>query len=268
MISPEPPYLPRIVEECQDYLIVDKPPFLLSHPTRKKKGPSILEWLQNLHPGISFKLIHRLDRETSGLLVVAKNSAAAAYFGRQMEKRLIQKGYLAISWGELKADYLKIEAPLGYLGGAKGNEIVIRQGIVPHGTQSVTEIYPLGHGGGYSLLWVRPLTGKLHQIRVHLSTIRHPVVGDKLYGPNPSFFLEFAKRGWTEEMEKVLLLPRHALHAAYLSFFWKGDKKQFYSPLPEDLKKFLGLVQNLSKLQLNNPILANDPWGKILKELA
>ncbi|QSR88235.1 RluA family pseudouridine synthase [Methylacidiphilum caldifontis] len=254
----EPSYPPRIIFENEDFLILDKPPFFLSHPTYKKKNPSILEWLQNQHPHVSFRLIHRLDRETSGLLLVAKNEAVASYFGRQMEKRLIQKGYLAICWGELKVDFLKIEAPIGYMGGSNGNSIVIRQGIVAHGANSISEVYPIGYGGGYSLLWIKPITGKLHQIRVHLSTIKHPLVGDKLYGPNPLFFLEFTKWGWTEEMRKVLLLPRHALHAATLSFFWKGNKQQFFSPLPEDLEKFLRNTKNF--IEIKNPMLQKNSW--------
>ncbi|QDQ43092.1 RluA family pseudouridine synthase [Methylacidiphilum kamchatkense] len=251
MLFLDPPYQPRIIIENEDFAIVDKPPFFLSHPTKKKRGSSLLEWLYNQNNQTPWKLIHRLDRETSGLLLVAKNDASAAYFGRQMEKRLIQKGYFAITWGELKADYLKIEAPLGYLGISDENEIVIRQGVRPKGSQAITEIYPLGYGGGYSLLWAKPQTGKLHQIRVHLSLIKHPIVGDKLYGPNPSYFLDFSKQGWTKEMEKNLLLPRHALHAAFLSFFWKGKKQTIFLPLSDDLEQFLKLTKGFQKI--HNP---------------
>ncbi|MDD4932049.1 MAG: RluA family pseudouridine synthase [Methylacidiphilaceae bacterium] len=235
----EPPYEPRVVFESEDFLIVDKPPFLLSHPTRRNDRPSLLSWLANERRGSSFFLANRLDRETSGLMLVGKDAAAASSLGRLMERRLIEKEYLAIVWGKLACDFLQIEAPLGYIGISEENPVAIRQGIRPEGAPAITVVRSLCSGEKITVLRAFPKTGRLHQIRVHLSAIRHPIVGDKIYGPDPKFFLQFAAQGWSPELAESLCLPRHALHASRLSFRWQGKDLNVSSPLPPDLGGFL-----------------------------
>ncbi|VVM07489.1 putative RNA pseudouridine synthase [Methylacidimicrobium cyclopophantes] len=235
----KPPYPPRIVFENDDFLVVDKPPFLLSHPTRRNDRPSVLSWLTQERNGASFFLANRLDRETSGLVLVGKDAAAASALGRLMEKRLIEKEYLAIVWGRLACDFLRIDAPLGYIGISEGNPVAIRQGIRAEGAPAITVLRSLCSGEEVSLLRAFPKTGRLHQIRVHLSAIRHPVVGDKIYGPDPNCFLQFAAHGWTPELAERLCLNRHALHASRLSFRWQGKEVAVAAPLPPDLTGFL-----------------------------
>ncbi|MDD2677475.1 MAG: RluA family pseudouridine synthase [Methylacidiphilaceae bacterium] len=235
----EPPYEPHIVLESDDFLVVDKPPFLLSHPTRRNDRPSLLSWLAKERRGSSFFLANRLDRETSGLVLVGKDAAAASSFGRLMEKRLIEKEYLAIVWGKLACDFLQIDAPLGYIGISEENPVAIRQGIRQEGTPAITVVRSLFSGEEISLLRAFPKTGRLHQIRAHLSAIRHPIVGDKIYGPDPKFFLQFAAQGWSPELAEQLCLARHALHASRLSFHWQGREVNITSPFPSDLSVFL-----------------------------
>ncbi|MGD9896687.1 MAG: RluA family pseudouridine synthase [Candidatus Methylacidiphilaceae bacterium] len=235
----EPPYDPCVIFETDDFLVVDKPPFLLSHPTRRNDRPSLLSWLAENRGGSSFFLANRLDRETSGLMLVGKDAAAASSLGRLMEKRLIEKEYLAIVWGKLNCDFLEIDAPLGYIGISEENPVAIRQGIRPDGSPAITVVRSLCSGEEMSLLRVSPKTGRLHQIRVHLSTICHPIVGDKIYGPDPNCFLQFAAHGWSPELAERLCLARHALHASRLSFHWRGDDLNVTSPLPPDLNNFL-----------------------------
>lgn len=235
----QPPYPPRVVFENEDFLIVDKPPFLLSHPTRRNDRPSVLGWLAEERGGSPFFLANRLDRETSGLVLLGKDAASASALGRLMEKRLIEKEYLAIVWGRLRCEFLQIDAPLGYLGISEKNPVAIRQGIRPEGARAVTVVRSLCTGEELSLLCVYPKTGRLHQIRVHLATIRHPIVGDKIYGPDPNFFLRFAEEGWGPELAKHLCLPRHALHASRLRFRWQGKELDAAAPLPPDLSNFL-----------------------------
>ena len=235
----QPPYPPRVVFENEGFLVVDKPPFLLSHPTRRNDRPSVLSWLAKERSGVSFFLANRLDRETSGLVLVGKDAASASSLGRLMEKRLIEKEYLAIVRGKLACDFLQIDAPLGYVGISEENPVAIRQGIRPEGATAITVVRSLCSTEDVSLLGVQPKTGRLHQIRVHLSTIRHPIVGDKIYGPDPHFFLQFAAQGWSPELAEHLCLPRHALHASRLRFRWQGRDLDISSALPPDLSAFL-----------------------------
>ncbi|CAB4244297.1 Pseudouridylate synthase, 23S RNA-specific [Methylacidimicrobium sp. AP8] len=235
----EPPYPPRVVLENEDFLVVDKPPFLLSHPTRRNDRPSVLGWLGKERGGAPFFLVNRLDRETSGLVLVGKNAAAASALGRLMEKRLIDKEYLAIVRGKLACEFLQIDAPLGYLGLSAENPVAIRQGVRPGGAPAVTVIRALSSGAEVSLVRAYPKTGRLHQIRVHLASIGHPIIGDKIYGPDPHLFLRFAEQGWGPELAEHLGLPRHALHASRLRFRWQGKEWEAAAPLPLDLRGFL-----------------------------
>jgi 23S rRNA pseudouridine1911/1915/1917 synthase len=93
--------------------------------------------------------------------------------------------------------------------------------------------------GRFSLVEVRPLTGRTHQIRVHAAHVGHAVVGDKIYGPSRECYLEFVRTGWTEALAERLLLPRHALHSAALALDWEGKLLEWESRLPEDMGRFL-----------------------------
>ena len=236
-----------IVAETADYVVVDKPPFLLVHPT-KPDGPRTL-WGElralfafELANGGQVSIVNRLDRETSGLVLVAKTAAAARRFGLLMERQLIAKEYLAIVWGWPEWDRKRVDAPLVRQGEHVPSPIWLKQTIHPAGAATITELEVVRRfqrattaGKQFSIMRVVPLTGRTHQIRVHLASTGHPIVGDKIYGPNEQHYLRFIETGWTDELERALLLPRHALHAARLQV---PGEPAWEAPLPGDLVRF------------------------------
>jgi 23S rRNA pseudouridine1911/1915/1917 synthase len=228
-----------IISENDDFLVVDKPANLLVHPTKPDGRVTLLCLLQRERPGQFFALVNRLDRETSGLTLIAKSSPAASALGKMMMGRAFAKEYLALVYGTFPHDHLRVDAPIARLGVSACNPIYLKRGIVPDGEQALTEFLCLRRGEKFSLVQARPETGRLHQIRVHLTHAGFPVVGDKLYGPDSALYLSFIEHGWTAEHEKKLLLPRHALHASRLSFSWNGQDLTFTAPLPDDMDRFL-----------------------------
>jgi len=236
----------ELVAETPDYAVVDKPPFLLVHPT-KPNGPRTL-WSElrqllafELETGGQISIINRLDRETSGLVLVAKTAAAARRFGLLMQQNRIAKEYRAVVWGWPAWEHIVIDQPLDRLGKYGPSTIWLKQGITPNGSPAHTEFFVeqrFNHGGSkFSVIRVVPRTGRTHQIRVHLAETGYPIVGDKIYGPNEQLYLEFIETGWTPRLANELLLPRHALHASKLFVPGEGS---WESPLPKDLSQFIG----------------------------
>ena len=217
--------------------------------------------------------MNRLDRETSGLVLVAKTAAAARDFGLLMQRRSLRKEYLAIVWGWPEWEHKVVDAPLDRQGKHQDSVIWLKQMIHPSGAPAHTEFYvercfttstlapspvasrlPLPDQGEdegegrkkvhgkhsargeeeFALIRAIPRTGRTHQIRVHLASLGHAIVGDKIYGPDEQLYLRFIETGWTHELEKRLLLPRHALHSAKLAI---EGKRKWTSALPPDLAK-------------------------------
>jgi 23S rRNA pseudouridine1911/1915/1917 synthase len=235
---------PRLLETHADFLVVAKPPHLLSHPTRPDGKPTLLGWLQEKFPGEFVALANRLDRETSGTILVARSPEVASLLGAMTMRRLIKKQYLALVAGRVAQEHGIIDAPIGRLGISPENPIWLRQGVIaaedPAGRKSAearTEFWRVAAGETMSLLRLRAHTGRLHQLRVHLAHLGHPVIGDKIYGPDPNLYLKFIAEGWTEEHARVLGLSRHALHAHELSFVWNGEERVFTAPWPEDMRE-------------------------------
>jgi 23S rRNA pseudouridine1911/1915/1917 synthase len=234
-----------IVEETDDYLVVDKPPFLLVHPTRPTNTPTLWSELRHLLAfeianGGQVSIVNRLDRETSGLVLVAKTADAARRFGLMMQRQEVEKEYLALVWGWPDWERKTVDAPLARKGAHEPSPIWLKQTIHSAGVSAVTELQVERRftraGEQFSMVRATPRTGRTHQIRVHLSSLGYPVVGDKIYGPDERLYLQFIETGWTPELAAALLLPRHALHSAQLDL---GGGWSWNSPLPPDLAEWI-----------------------------
>lgn len=201
-----------VLHEDEEVLIVNKPGDVLSHPTDKTLNNSVTEILRKQFPGQKLHLAHRLDRETSGVLVLAKSPEAARALFVQFKGRETAKEYLALVSGRVAWKRKTVDCPIG----REGGEIKVRQ--APGGGQTaVTEFECLASAETASLILARPRTGRLHQIRVHLAYLGHPVLGDKLYINNGEAYMKAVRRELAERDLQILGAPRQMLHAFRLS---------------------------------------------------
>ncbi|HLW35632.1 MAG TPA: RluA family pseudouridine synthase [Chthoniobacterales bacterium] len=249
----------KIIDESDDYIVVDKPALLLTHPTKPDQRTTLWKQLRELLAfeianGGQVSIVNRLDRETSGLVLVAKTSAAARRFGLLMQQQRVHKEYLAIVWGWPEWETKIVDAAMTRQGKHQPSAIWLKQMIHPEGAAAVTKFrveqrftnragrdgLPRDRslpGERFALIRAIPKTGRTHQIRVHLASLGYPIVGDKIYGPNENLYLKFIETGWTAKLERELLLPRHALHSAKLVI---ENEHEWKAELPEDLKRFIG----------------------------
>jgi 23S rRNA pseudouridine1911/1915/1917 synthase len=223
-----------IIRDDDKLLVVDKPGDVVCHPS--KHGPwSSLVGAAREHTGLStVHLVFRLDRETSGVVVLAKNPEIAARLQTAMQERRVGKTYLAILTGELDGVHT-VDQPLG---DDTASPVFIKSAVCADGQPSVTRFESLSHAGGFTLARVTTETGRKHQIRAHAQWLGNPVVGDKIYGPDARLYLDFIDGGWTPAMEARLLLPRQALHCARIEIDVDGAPCVFEAPLPGDMRAF------------------------------
>jgi 23S rRNA pseudouridine1911/1915/1917 synthase len=273
-----------ILYEDADLLVVNKPAGLVCHPTKGDEFSSLISRARlylrtenlkletppapSLQPsafGLKPYMINRLDRETSGVVIIAKSSGAAGELGKIWESRAVRKEYLAIVHGHVRDDHGLIDAPLGK---DEHSRVAVKDCVRSDGAPAQTEFWverrfshslvgrscrsawtrnsvplpvaastldPLSSVASAkedqpstcSLLRLVPLTGRKHQIRIHLAHLGHPVVGDKLYGGDEDLYLALVEDRLTPEQRARLIFPFHALHARVVRFIWRGHLVEF-----------------------------------------
>ena len=297
IISPGLEYLLNILHEDAGLLVVNKPAGLVCHPTKGDEFSSLISRARlylnsslsanevggeasrvaelyagrgevvpsTLNPQPSTHLVNRLDRETSGIVLIAKNSEIAGELGKIWEARAVEKEYLAIVHGHVRDDHGLIDAPLGK---DERSIVAVKDCVRPDGAPSQTEfrverrfsqslVGPIPHCGTwtrssaslpvtpstlnpqlstisqpstFSLLRLIPRTGRKHQIRIHLAHLGHPIVGDKLYGGDEDLYMALVENRLTPEQLARLILPHQALHACAVRFLWRGQPVEFSCP--------------------------------------
>jgi 23S rRNA pseudouridine1911/1915/1917 synthase len=263
-----------ILYEDEWLLVVDKPPFVAVHPTARYYHSTLIKRLEVQRPGEFLSLIHRLDRETSGIVLVARSQAADRAFKKLLEDRSVaemvrrpnevfdamrpgekraferrasnarsvDKSYLALTWG-IPPNGL-IDCPLEP---DVDNPLRVKMRVAEpgKGMQALTEVRILETRGTYALVECELHTGRQHQIRLHLASVGTPVVGDKLYGPDERMLARAADNELTPDDIRRLELSRHALHAFRyeLPHPFTGEQLRITSPLAKDLREFFDNVK-------------------------
>ncbi len=230
----------RIIFENKNFLIIDKPSGLLVHSiSSKARGneKTLVDWLINKYPNIKDVgeniirpgIVHRLDRNTSGIMIIAKNNEAFFYFKKLFQERKISKKYLALVWGLLKEKRGIIDKPIGRIRAATKRSVLAKN--ISNIKEAITE-YKLiktlkdKEGRDFSLLEISPKTGRTNQIRVHLQYLGHPIVGDDIYSP--------------KKLVAPSGLDRMFLHAFSLEFnSISGERFLFEANPPQELEIFL-----------------------------
>lgn len=225
-----------VIQDDDHFLVFNKPGWLVCHPSKAGPWSSLVgaarEWrgLDRIH------LVARLDRETSGVVVLARHRLAARSVQMAIERREAEKTYLALLHGEMK-EPIKVDTPIGQ---DRSSPIAVRQttGQVRGAKEAQTDFHPLHTENNFTLAKITLHTGRKHQIRVHALSIGHPVLGDKMYGPEEPDYLEFIEHGITPEMKTRLLFPRQALHCAELAVPWQSSTIRWSAPLPPEFEAF------------------------------
>ena len=238
-----------ILYEDDQIIVVNKPAGLVTHPTRPGESKSLVAALLHHRRELADTgdplrrgIVHRLDRDTSGVIVAAKTDAARANLTDQFRERRVRKRYLAVVRGAPAHDEGEITLPVG-----RDNRIHDRMVVrALDGRRAITHYTVRERFDGFTLLEARPRTGRTHQIRLHLSAIGHPVVADKMYGGGgPCYASELA--GQPRRSDEHALISRQALHAQEITFTHpaSGREVSFSAPLPGDMRALLDSLREL-----------------------
>jgi len=223
----------KVIHEDEEILVIDKPAPLAVHPVGAYAELNLHSLLKkdSRWIGASLRFVHRLDAETSGVVCIAKTESAARFIGIEFLKGRVEKTYHALVFGMPSKGEGEIRIRLGHDASSGFQTVRIADEI--NGEEAVTRYRIIWSVNGYSWLEIKPLTGRTHQIRAHLSLMGHPIVGDKIY-IDLNLFREYVTGGLNAAMLERLKLPRLALHASRLSFQHPvtGERVEFSSKAP------------------------------------
>ena len=234
----------EIKKETKDFILIDKAPGIVVHPGSGNKSGTILNSLLFNFPELAdlprAGIIHRLDKDTSGLMVIARNDRAYKHLSDQISSRTVKRGYDLIVIGRtLRAGTL--EFPIG-----RHRTVRTKQSVTEKGKEAITKFKVLEFLGFYTYIRAYLGTGRTHQIRVHFSHIKHPLVGDKTYGTSQ----RFAKNTADDLKDYIIKFPRQALHATELSFIDPSSNEtvNFQSKIPKDFQNLLDRLKTNENL--------------------
>ena len=233
----------EIIFEDDDIIIINKQPGLVVHPGAGNQTGTLVNALLHHDEELRFLpragIVHRLDKDTSGIMVVTKNEFSYLNLVSQLKERKVKRHYLAIVVGEPLSG-LTINEPIG-----RHPKLRTKQAVTEAGKEAITNFKIKERMGGYTLLNVSLETGRTHQIRVHLAFINYPILGDSVYGGRKKF-----AAGTSETVKKELLkFPRQALHAEKLEFIHptSGKSVNYSAKTPKDLTQLIELLKNLNE---------------------
>src|SRR5712671_3073243 len=235
-----------LILENEQLLVFDKPGWLVCHPSKKGPWSSLAGAVREEFKADVIRIVNRLDRETSGVVILARTKAIACRL-QYPRQRKARKFYAVILQGEMTAPVM-VDQPLGPDPSAN---VSIKQCVMDgEGTQTaMTSFQPLAVRGRYTLAGVELCTGRKHQIRAHAEWLGHRVLGDKLYGPDSSLYLEFAVNGWTARHSELLAMTRQALHCAAIDLRPTGLDYLLRAPWPKDMTRFMTSRMSLPAIE-------------------
>ena len=256
-----------IIYEDEHILVLDKPGWLVCHPS--KNGPwSSLVGAAKEYLGVeSIHLASRLDRETSGVVLLAKHRGAASRWQKGIELKTVRRSYLTILEGEMEGSR-EIST---FLGKDPTSEVFVKQRVTENSKKSQraeSAFIPLEVKNGYTFALVLTRTGRKHQIRVHAQSIGYPLVGEKLYGRDETYYLRFCEGGWKNEWMEDLGMSRQALHGRSLGFI--ANDFYYKADLAVDMRDFLLEKMGFSEAEINAMQAKGDETARIrwMKELS
>ncbi|MBM4367646.1 MAG: RluA family pseudouridine synthase [Deltaproteobacteria bacterium] len=230
-----PPSMPPVLYEDEWLIAVNKPPGLLMHPVGQRFAWALVGLVREARPEAHIDLSHRLDKDTSGVVLLTKHEDANRHMKACFMRRRVSKVYLAITRGQPPWDEFDLHAPLGH---APGSTVLLRRGHDPAGESAHTRFVVSRRMATHALVECHPTTGRTHQIRAHLEHLGFPILGDKLYGQPDTVFLELLEAGVTDAVRAAVGFPRQALHAHQICFPHPatGQMLRVTAPLAPDMQ--------------------------------
>lgn len=247
-IAPDssPPPMPPVLFEDDHIMALDKPAGLLMHAVGQRWSYSVVGLAREARPDFEIDIAHRLDRETSGVVILVKTIEANRRMRELFQERYVSKTYQAIVRGDPPWSEADCDLPLGTVNPksetgvvfGKAETVELRQGHVPGGSAARTRFSVLQRFPGHALVECHPETGRTHQIRAHLECLGFPILGDKLYGQPDDVFLEALRKGPTARVRTSIGFPRHCLHARAIAFPhpFSGQTLRVSAPLAADME--------------------------------